>query len=230
MTTQNFIMLTNPAYHALSTVDACFNIGTPPIHCYPADMAPFIGLPDWTVLSQQTLLHSAHADRTWFIIHEKEIDFISDFKIVFTIPLFQLVYSSSDVLENSCIELTALGPDHVDEMIALTELTKPGPFMKHTIEFGNYQGIFENGKLVAMGGERMHLPGFTEISAICTHPDFTGKGYGTQLVRTLSQQILRKGLTPFLHVRHDNLRAIDVYKRLGFEIKREMFFAIFRKV
>ena len=122
-----------------------------------------------------------------------------------------------------------LGLEHIEEMIALTSLTKPGPFLERTIEFGNYHGIFSEGKLVAMGGERMHVNQHTEISAICTHPDFQGRGYGAQMVHFLTNLILEKGQMPFLHARIDNKKALDVYERLGYKIRTEMFFAIFKR-
>jgi predicted GNAT family acetyltransferase len=114
-------------------------------------------------------------------------------------------------------------------MIALTALTKPGPFRKRTIEFGNYHGIFENGKLVAMGGERLHIDGYSEVSAICTHPDHQGKGHGAKIVQYLTADIHRKGQIPFLHARADNIKAMDVYKRQGYEVRAPIEFYIFKK-
>ena len=89
--------------------------------------------------------------------------------------------------------------------------------------------MFLEDHLVSMAGERLHVEGYTEISAVCTHPDQLGKGFGAHMLSVLAADVLHSGRTPFLHVRQDNERAIAMYRRLGFELSREMFFAIFRK-
>lgn len=111
------------------------------------------------------------------------------------------------------IELTAA---ESPQMMALAELTKPGPFGRRTHELGTYLGIRRGAALTAMAGERLHIPGFTEISAVCTHPDFLGHGYATALMNELVQRIRQRGEQPFLHVRADNTRPIELYRRLGF--------------
>lgn len=113
-------------------------------------------------------------------------------------------------------------------MLSLTALTKPGPFFKRTIEMGRYFGLFDGDKLVSMAGERLQMPGYTEVSAICTDPDYHGKGYASLLTSVVCEKIIAEGNTPFLHVRYDNTRAIDVYKKLGFEINADVHFAIFK--
>jgi len=116
------------------------------------------------------------------------------------------------------------------EMIELTSLTKPGPFGTRTHELGTYLGIRSEGKLVAMAGERLKVPGHTEVSAVCTHPDHTGKGYARVLMTEIVRRIRNHGETPFLHVRADNTRAIDLYKLLGFRERKFGHFAVLRKV
>jgi predicted GNAT family acetyltransferase len=115
-------------------------------------------------------------------------------------------------------------------MIQLAKLTKPGPFGRRTIDFGNYFGIFEKDKLIAMTGQRLHVQNFTEISAVCTHPDHTGKGYANKLLQHQLQLILKQGQQPFLHVRDDNQRAITLYERMGFSISRTMNFYFMKKI
>ncbi len=114
-------------------------------------------------------------------------------------------------------------------MVELASLTKPGPFGKKTIDFGSYFGVFEKEKLVAMTGQRLHVQNFTEISAVCTHPGHTGKGYAQSLLQHQLQLILREGQQPFLHVRGDNDRAIALYQRLGFDISRSMNFYFMKR-
>src|SRR5262249_1306565 len=120
-------------------------------------------------------------------------------------------------------ELTAAD---VPEMISLTRLTQPGPFGERTREMGDYFGIRVNGKLAAMAGERLKVPGFTEISAVCTHPDFLGRGYARGLMGILMQRIGARGETPFLHVRKTNARAVELYERLGFRKRLEAHYAV----
>lgn len=115
----------------------------------------------------------------------------------------------------------ALGPDDASEMVALVELTEPGPFAMRTHEVGRYLGIrTAAGQLVAMAGERARLPGWVEISAVCTHPDHRGRGYAERLVRDLTTRSLEDGSGLFLHVRSDNDVARRAYERIGFEVRR----------
>jgi ribosomal protein S18 acetylase RimI-like enzyme len=126
-------------------------------------------------------------------------------------------------------ELLELGTPDSREMIELTALTKPGPFGSRTHELGTYLGIRLEGKLVAMTGERLKVPGHTEVSAVCTHPEHTGKGYAGILMTEVMRRIRERGETPFLHVRQDNVRAVAVYKRLGFRERKLGHFAVLRK-
>ncbi|MGA9709930.1 MAG: GNAT family N-acetyltransferase [Candidatus Sulfotelmatobacter sp.] len=114
-------------------------------------------------------------------------------------------------------------------MMALTALTKPGPFGKRTHELGTYLGIRCDGNLVAMAGERLKIPGYTEVSAVCTHPEHTGHGYARILIAKVMRRICSRGETPLLHVRGDNARAIALYERLGFRQRVLLHFAVLRK-
>jgi ribosomal protein S18 acetylase RimI-like enzyme len=126
-------------------------------------------------------------------------------------------------------EIVELGATDSPDMMALTALTKPGPFNKRTHELGAYLGIRRDGKLVAMTGERLKIPGYTEVSAVCTHPDYAGHGYARILMTEVMQRIRNRGETPFLHVRQDNVRAIELYQRLGFAERVLLHFAVLRK-
>jgi predicted GNAT family acetyltransferase len=104
-------------------------------------------------------------------------------------------------------------------MMALVEMAQPGPFAAGTYRLGTYLGIRVDGRLAAMAGERMRLDGYTEISAVCTHPDFRGRGYPSELIGALSNAILDRGELPFLHVFDDNLAASALYRKLGFTLR-----------
>ncbi len=127
--------------------------------------------------------------------------------------------------------LVALGDDDSAQMMALAALTKPGPFGPRTHQLGDFLGVkVEAGgdRLVAMAGQRMRLPGMIEISAVCTHPDFAGRGHGGRLMAAQLARICGLGARAFLHVRADNAGAIGLYQKLGFAIRREFRYAIVR--
>ncbi|MBL7779754.1 MAG: GNAT family N-acetyltransferase, partial [Saprospiraceae bacterium] len=110
------------------------------------------------------------------------------------------------------------------DLAALVNLVQPGYFRKKTGQMGNYFGIYLDGVLAAVTGERMRMNGHTEISAVVTHPDYTGRGLASQLVAYAVNQNLAAGQLPFLHVTEDNVRAIALYEKLGFQTRRKMDF------
>jgi predicted GNAT family acetyltransferase len=122
-----------------------------------------------------------------------------------------------------------LNISHIHEMLALTELTKLGRFRRRAPELGSYLGIHEAGQLVAMAGEGLRLPGYAEISAVCTHPQQRGRGYASSLVSALIQKITERDETPFLHVSTENPDAVRLYKKLGFKTRRIINFAIVKR-
>ena len=130
-------------------------------------------------------------------------------------------------------EAVRLGLDDVPEILDLVARTGPGPFLKRTVELGTYLGIRDRGRLIAMAGERsemgvppaggwgrIHPPGWTEISAVCTDPDHRGRGLATRLVRAVAAGIRERGETPFLHAAADNTTAIRLYESIGFTLRR----------
>jgi predicted GNAT family acetyltransferase len=131
---------------------------------------------------------------------------------------------------SSDLEIVELSAADSPDMMELTALTKPGPFGKRTHELGAYLGIRREGKLLAMAGERLKVPGYTEVSAVCTHPEHTGHGYARILMMEVIHRIRSRGETPCLHVREDNVRAIELYERLGFRQRVLLHFAVLRKV
>jgi predicted GNAT family acetyltransferase len=117
-------------------------------------------------------------------------------------------------------EVISLSDVDAKDMHDLVEKTKPGPFGKRTHEMGNYIGIRDRGRLIAMAGERMRFDGYVEISAVCVDDDWRGRGLAGRLVNLLCREIEQRGETPFLHVFSDNRSAIGLYERLGFELRR----------
>lgn len=126
-------------------------------------------------------------------------------------------------------DVIALSDADAEDMLALATLTEPGPFFRRTHQLGDFIGVRQNGKLVAMAGERLKLDGFTEVSGVCTHPDWRGRGYAGGLMRIAAQRIVERGEAPFLHVYAGNNGAIALYETLGFRFRRALTFTVLGK-
>ena len=135
----------------------------------------------------------------------------------------QMVRPDPAPLPEADVALEPLGAADVADMLALVELAQPGPFRTRTIELGRFVGLREQGRLVAMAGERMWIDGFREVSAICTHPDVRGRGHARALTACVVNRMLARGETPFLHVLSANEAAIELYRTLGFAHRAEFF-------
>lgn len=122
-----------------------------------------------------------------------------------------------------------LGARDAAEMQALAELTKPGPFRSETHRLGTFWGIRDDGRLVAMAGERMKMPGLSEVSGVCCHPDARGLGYGRLLSRLVMGRMVARGEQPFLHAYADNEAAIGLYEQLGFTLRSRMVVQCIRR-
>ncbi|MDT8758527.1 GNAT family N-acetyltransferase [Sphingomonas psychrotolerans] len=120
------------------------------------------------------------------------------------------------------LDFVSLGDADAAEMLALAMLTEPGPFFAQTHRLGDFIGIRDGGRLVAMAGERMKPVGFTEVSGVCTHPDWRGRGYAGGLMQIVAARIAARGETPFLHAYADNAGAIALYEKLGFRLRCEV--------
>jgi ribosomal protein S18 acetylase RimI-like enzyme len=149
-----------------------------------------------------------------------------DWETVFEIPGVQYVDTSVDARPDP--EAVRLGPADVPEMLDLVARTEPGPFRKRTIEMGTYLGIHREGRLVAMAGERVRPPGWTEISAVCTDPAYRGQGFAARLVRAVAAGIRARAETPFLHTAAGNATAIRLYESIGFTLRRTTKFRAVR--
>ncbi len=108
------------------------------------------------------------------------------------------------------------------QMLALATLTRPGPFFARTHQLGDFIGVREAGRLIAMAGERMKPDGYTEVSGVCTHPDVRGRGYAAALTRIVAARIRARGETPFLHAYASNTPAIRLYEALGYRLRRNV--------
>ncbi|WP_285057694.1 GNAT family N-acetyltransferase [Pedobacter ginsengisoli] len=222
-------ILDNPIWFSLLSRHAELGEGTDGVKLFHPEVAPFAGLRENTPESFQILFDLADPERVIVLFSpEPELD-PSPWTISVKVPGNQMVFRADTPKAENHDDLQSLTEDHIQEMLALTQLAQPGPFLKRTIEFGNYRGIFEQGKLVAMAGHRLQSDGFTEISAVCTHPGHSGKGHGRKLLEDQVRIIRKNGNTPYLHVRSDNVRAIQLYQWMGFMSRTDMYFYILKK-
>jgi predicted GNAT family acetyltransferase len=129
---------------------------------------------------------------------------------------------AGELAKPSDLDVVRLGRDDTAEMLALAELTEPGPFFSRTPELGRYVGIRRGGRLLAMAGERFRVPGYVEVSAVCTHPDARGEGLAAELTLNVAYEIRAGGDEAFLHVLETNHNAIRLYERLGFFVRRKV--------
>jgi len=218
-------LLDNPVWSALSTTHASFAEGDDLAKRYPVDVAPFAATRDQSPESYRSLARLLGPEGTAAIPLAAMPVLPEGWTFVRRVDSAQMVWNTQTPppAEHSFEELNF---SDVDEMLALVELTKPGPFLKRTPELGSYLGIREAGLLVAMAGERLKPYGYTEISAVCTHPDYRGRGYASSLVSILIQRTTKRNEIPFLHVRTENVDAIRVYEKLGFKTRRNMNIAV----
>jgi ribosomal protein S18 acetylase RimI-like enzyme len=209
-------LLNNPVYHALLSGDAHLGGGTDTVKYFDNEVSPFVGFAEGYDKGFDELYNMLPADRRILYATRKQIKESAGWHLTHEIKGLQFVFTGQPIATDYSLKLVPLESKHVEEMIALAKLTNPGPFDKRTIAFGHYYGIFDNDKLVAMTGQRLHVYNYTEVSAVCTHPDCLGKGFAALLIQYQLNLICKTGQIPFLHVRNDNERAIALYERLGF--------------
>jgi predicted GNAT family acetyltransferase len=224
------LLLDNPVWHALSTEQSALAQGNGLAKRFPLDVAPFGGLIDQSGAAYHALEETLPGAVTALALDSEPI-LPTNWEMVHSGEMYQMICETPlpgvGHAEGNQIFRTLTKAD-VPEMLALTRLTEPGPFLPRTIELGAYLGIYDAGYLVAMAGERLHLTGFTEISAVCTHPQYRGRGYGNALLSALISRITQRGETPILHVRTGNLTAVRLYEKLGFHVRAQLHLAIIK--
>lgn len=223
-------VLDNPAWHALISGNKNLAQGSDTVKAFPEEVSPIVGLLEYTADSFNALYDIIPSNNPVVVFTVDDPEIPDLWSILVSLTGLQMVYTGSalPVLEAD-EEVASLTDEDIPQMLALTKLTNPGPFSSRTIDFGHYEGIFKGGQLIAMAGQRLHPFDYAEISAVCTHPDHTGKGYARQLILRQVHRIMTSGGIPFLHVKGDNERAINVYKNLGFEVRRSISFFVLQK-
>lgn len=210
--------LDNPAYASLTGPHAHLAERRGRIVRYPLDVSPWLALPDDPGEADWADLAALAGPGTEVPLPGTTVDPPDGWELTFVLDGVQLVDDGIAAAPDP--EAVRLGPPDVPEMLDLVERTQPGPFLPRTVELGTYLGIRRGGALVAMAGERLHPPGWTEISAVCTDPAYRGHGLATRLVLAVAHGIRERGETPFLHTSARNTDAIRLYEALGFRLRR----------
>ena len=219
--------LDRPVWSALTSGHSALAESTALARRYPAAIAPFAAVSEDSDAAWSELADLAKDDIA-AIVSLASLGTIRGLDAQFSLVIRQMVAASVvEAGEDAAVETL----DHRDipAMLELTAVTKPGPFLARTHELGRYIGIRDGQRLAAMAGERMHLDGFTEISAVCVHPDYRGRGYAQILMGNLMKAIAGRGETPILHVLDDNQGAILLYERLGFMTRTTLRFTVLRR-
>lgn len=221
-------ILDRPIWNALTTQQAYLALGDPAEAVrYPADIEPFGAARDNAPDQLLALGKLTPMDGGLALVEPHVVVPPPGLIVLFHEPVRQMVAAripAPDDISN----VIALGDDDAAEMQALAELTQPGPFHARTHKLGDFVGVRENGKLIAMTGMRMRVPGFTEISAVCTHPDARGRGLAAKLMRIIAAKIVARGEQLFLHVYPHNKSAIAVYEKLGFRHRTDVQLTVLR--
>ncbi|MGU7811984.1 GNAT family N-acetyltransferase [Burkholderia sp. AW49-1] len=209
-----------PVWSALTTKQAHLGQGDALARRYHPDVAPFAALAAETVSAYRALQPLLRPHEQVALLSVEPIGPVDGFHTTHMGVIHQMIAPHRNAGRTDNDEVVRLGSADADDMLELARKTKPGPFGKRTIAMGNYIGIRERGRLVAMAGERMRIEGYVEISAVCVDDEHRGKGHAGRLVSVLQREIEQRGETPFLHVFSDNVSAIRLYERLGFQLRR----------
>ncbi|MGN6478568.1 GNAT family N-acetyltransferase [Luteibacter sp.] len=213
--------LSSPIWQALGTRQAHLGEANVLARRYQADVAPFAAVADELPEAFDALAELMHPGEIAAVLSREPLDVPPGLRSSPLGAVHQMVAESRiDPGAGFDAGFLELGDADVDEMLALTQLTRPGPFARRTNAMGRYIGLREEGKLIAMAGERMRVPGYTEVSAVCVDPAHRGRGLAALLINVLRDEIERRGEIPFLHVFGSNHSAIALYERLGFGLSR----------
>jgi predicted GNAT family acetyltransferase len=206
---------------ALTTRHRHFAQGDDRARRYPPQIGPLAAIADTSAESLASLKRVLATGDPIFLTGVEEAMLPGGIEVIGRMQVDQMV-AARDIAPDSTARHLPLGEADAPEMLALAQMTKPGPFEARTHELGRFIGIRVNGQLAAMAGERMHLDGYREVSAVCCHPDHRGHGYARDLMVDVMHAIFARGERPFLHVLSDNHPAIALYDKLGF-VRRMSF-------
>jgi len=221
-------VLDRPVWASLSTSHSALSVGNALARRYAREVNLFASARDDTLPALAALADLVRAGERIFVLQVPEI----------VVPASLVaVKEAKGVQMTATRSATAVGHEGVlrltdadaPEMLALAKLTEPGPFLTRTHTMGTFIGVRIGGRLAAMAGERFRFPGYTEVSGVCTHPDFRGRGLARQLSAVVAAGIEARGERPFLHAWKTNRPAIALYESLGFELRNEVNVAVLER-
>jgi len=213
--------LDNPVWHSLNETHAKFALIYNELKCYQPDYCPF-GASNHHPVNAKHVDHYAKLIDNFYIVGEKPS--LSPHLLLKKELVCLQMTLDHKIHEENPVEIIQLNNKYEEELFELVNLVQPGYFKTQTSKLGNYYGIFQNGLLVSVTGERMKMNNFTEVSAVVTHPAHTGKGFAKQLIAYTVNKIFNESKIPFLHVARSNTNAIQLYHKLGFITRREISF------
>jgi len=214
--------LDNPVWSSLTSHHAALATTAGGAARYPADVAPFVGVAsndERAAVAAEALV--APGELVIFVGVAPPLA-TGTWRIEQSVPIAQMIRRAPLVVPDGPATTELVRETHIADMLALTALVYPHYFRPRTVAMGRYIGIYDGDRLAAMAGERMHCEGHREISAVCTHPDYLGRGHARRLIALLTNAILDAGELPFLHFAHENVRAKALYDGLGFEFRADV--------
>jgi predicted GNAT family acetyltransferase len=215
-------MLDRPVWAALSTRHLSLSVGSALARRYAADVNVFASGCDDTPAALAALTDLVQPGDRIFVLQVPDIVVPAGLLPLKAARGVQMIATRSLRAAEPDGDIVELTEADAQEMLALAKLTEPGPFLPRTHTMGTFHGIRIGGRLAAMAGERFRFPGHTEVSGVCTHPDFRGRGLARRLSAAVSARIESRGERPFLHAWKTNRPAISLYESLGFEIRAEV--------
>jgi predicted GNAT family acetyltransferase len=215
-------MLDRPVWSALTTAHLGLSVGTALARRYAADVNLFAAARDDGFEALTALTELVQPGKRIFLADALDVAVPGGLELIKAAKGVQMVATRSIRVAEADDDIVQLTDADAREMLALATLTEPGPFLARTHTMGTFRGIRIGGRLAAMAGERFRFPGFTEVSGVCTHPDFRGRGLARRLSATVAAHIDSRGERPFLHAWKTNHVAISLYESLGFAIRTEV--------
>lgn len=222
--------LDRPVWASLSTWHEAASIGGPLARRFARDVNVFASARDDSAAALAALAELVQPGEQAYVAQVPQIVTPPGCVVAVAGHGVQMVATRSLRPQASLEGLLPLGDADAAEMLALARLTEPGPFLERTHTMGRFLGVRIHGRLAAMAGERMRFPGYTEVSGVCTHPDFRGHGLARRLSTAVAAAIEARGERPFLHAWRDNHAAIALYESLGFEVRAEVRVAVLERV
>ena len=223
----NLSPLDNPVWHALNSYHDHLAIREEGAVRYPPDIFSAAATLENSSLEFTNLRGLVETNEIVGVLGLLPED-LAGWEIVHADQPRQLIHENLKSVEE--VDAVMLTAEDLPEIFDLVNLAQLGPLSPRALELGQYLGLRQDGHLVAMAGQRLHLPGFCEVSTVCTHPDYRGRGYAGALTTMVAETILARQETPFLHVAPGNDRALRLYLKLGFRIRTEIQLSMLKRL